>query len=393
MKKSKSPSEDALTAKKPRSRKPWLWAIGLLILLLLGILLAVVLLPRPAGEPVIPDTPGMAMVEQMGPGWNLGNTLDSYSAGAPAGLESETSWGNPLTTQALLDTLKAAGFTTARIPATWWNHLRADGSVDPAWMDRVQEIVDYGYNIGMYVILNMHHDDDYGGYIPERKQEQEVTAQYTRIWAEIAERFRNYDEHLLFEAFNEPRVPGSLLEWGGGTLSQRNVINRLNAAFVETVRASSGNNAVRWLMLPTHAAARESRVMRALRLPDDDRLIVSIHAYYPRSFAMNNPDAKTYGEQERRSLEKMLGRIYDRFVKKGVPVYLGEFGAMDKGNTDDRVRYTADYTALAARYGMRCAWWDNGIYIDEAYGGESFALLDRRTLQWFYPEIAAAAVG
>ena len=362
----------------------------LISFVLLGASFVAGLLPRCAREPVIPDTPGMAMVARMGPGWNLANTLDSFMAGSPAGLESETSWGNPVTTQAVLDTVKAAGFTCLRVPTTWWNHLRADGSIDPAWMDRVQEIVDYGYGIGMYVILNMHHDDDYGGYIPDRAHEEQVTAQYTRIWAEIAGRFKDYDERLLFEAFNEPRAPGTLLEWAGGTWSQRKVVNRLNAAFVETVRASGGGNAARWLMLPTYAASREAVTLWAMELPDDDRLIVSIHAYYPFDFAMSNPEATAYGAKERKALDKMLGRIYDRFVKKGVPVYLGEFGAMDKGNTDDRVRYAADYVSLAARYGMRCAWWDNGLNIDEEYNGESFVLLDRRNLTWIYPEIVEA---
>jgi len=364
----------------------------LISFVLLGASFVAGLLPRCAREPVIPDTPGMAMVARMGPGWNLGNTLDSFMAGTPAGLASETSWGNPLTTQEMIQMVRDAGFTCLRVPTTWWNHLQADGSVDPAWMDRVQEIVDYGYGIGMHVILNMHHDDDYGGYIPVREREQEVTAQYTRIWTEIAERFRDYGERLLFEAFNEPRAPGTPLEWAGGTWSQRRVVNRLHAAFVETVRAAGGDNAQRWLLLPTYAASREPVTFWGMKLPDDDRLIVTIHAYYPFDFAMDNLGATTYGEKERRALDKMLGRIYDHWVKRGVPVYLGEFGAMDKNNTDDRARYTADYVALAARYGMRCAWWDNGLRVTEEYNGESFMLLDRRGLVWAYPEIVEAMV-
>jgi len=357
-------------------------------------------LPRRAREPAVPNTPGMAMVARMGHGWNLANTLDSFMAGSPAGPESETSWGNPITTQEIIQTVQDAGFTCLRVPVTWWNHLQADGSVDPAWMDRVQEIVDYGYGIGMYVILNMHHDDDYGGYIPTREREEEVTAQYTRIWAQIAQRFRDYGERLLFEAFNEPRAPGTLLEWAGGTWSQRRVVNRLNAAFVETVRAAGGGNAQRWLLLPTYAASREPVTLWGIKLPKvisplgeltyDDRLIVSIHAYYPFGFAMSNPEATTYGEKGRKSLDRMLGRIYDRFVKKGVPVYLGEFGAQDKNNTEDRVRYTADYVALAARYGMRCAWWDNGLNIEANDDHEYFVLLDRHSLTWVYPELVAA---
>jgi len=366
----------------------------LLAFVLLGTGFVWNLMPRlGATDPVIPDTPGMRMVQAMGPGWNLGNTLESFMAGTPAGLESETSWGNPVTTQAMAQMLQDAGFTCLRVPVTWWNHLGEDGDIDPAWMDRVQQVVDYGYGIGMYVILNMHHDDSYGGYIPDRANEAQVTAQYTRVWAQIAERFRDYGERLLFEAFNEPRVSGHLLEWAGGTPSQRQVVNRLNAAFAETVRAAGGNNAARWLMLPTYAASREPVTHWGMKLPADDRLIISIHSYYPYEFAMSNPNATTYGAKEKQALEKMLGRIYDYYVKRGVPVYLGEFGAMDKNNIGDRVRYTSDYVAIARRYGMQLAWWDNGLTIDEEYNGESYILLDRRNLRWVYPEIVEAITG
>jgi len=348
-------------------------------------------------EPVIPDTPGLAMVRAMGPGWNLGNTLESFDEGSPernAGTAAETAWGNPVTTQAMVRMVKDAGFTCVRVPVTWSNHLADDVfTVDPAWMDRVQEIVDYAYGIGLYVILNMHHDDYIKGYIPDRAHEAQTAAQYTAIWAQIAARFRDYDERLLFEAFNEPRVKDSLLEWAGGTPAQRNVVNRLHAAFVETVRAAGGNNATRWLMLPTYAASREPVTLWGLRLPGDDRLIVSIHAYYPFEFAMDIPGTAAYGEKERQALEKMLGRVYDYYVKKGVPVYLGEFGAIDKNNLEDRVRYTSDYVEIARRYGMQAAWWDNGLTIEQEYNGASFLLLDRRNLRWAYPEIVEAITG
>jgi len=392
MKQVKSPSEDALTEKKPRSRKPWLWAIGLLILLLLGILLVGILLSRPAGEPVIPDTPGMAMVAQMGPGLNFSHALECFSEGAD-GVDSETLWGSPATTREMLEAVKAAGFTTLRLPVTWSNHLDAQDNVDPAWMDRVQEVVDYAYDLDFFVILNAHHEDYYG-YVPDKAHEAGVTAQYTKLWAQIAARFRDYGERLLFEAINEPRVNGSMLEWGGGTASQRNVINRLHAAFVNTVRESGGNNAGRWLLLPTHAASREPRVMRALRLPDDDRLIVSVHLYYPGKFTgTGSPDVTQYTDKDRLDIDKTLGRIYDCFVKRGVPVYLGEFAAADKHNEAERARYATDFTAIARRYGMRCAWWDDATTAETTITGAAYGLLDRRTLQWFFPEIAAALVG
>jgi len=366
----------------------------LLAFVLLGAGFVWNLMPR-LGEtdPVIPDTPGMAMVRAMGPGWNLANTLESFYPGTAAGLESETSWGNPVTTQAVLDTVKAAGFTCVRIPVTWGNHVAGDDyTIDPAWMDRVQQVVDYAHGIGLYVILNAHNDD-YFEYVPSKEQEQASIAAFTRIWAQIAGRFKGYDDRLLFEAINEPKVVGHLLEWAGGMPSQRSAVNRLNAAFVKTVRESGGSNATRWLMLPTYAASREPVTFWGLKLPDDDRLIVSIHAYYPHSFAQEYPGINVYGDKEKQALEKMLGRIYDHFVKKGVPVYLGEFGAIDKNNTDDRVRYASDYAAIARRYGMQVAWWDNGLTIEEEYNGASFILLDRRNLRWVYPEIVEAITG
>jgi len=367
----------------------------LLAIILFGLTQAADVLPR-FGEtnPVIPDTPGMRMVRDMGPGWNLGSTLESFYQDDTS-LHLETSWGNAVTTPEVMQTVKDAGFTCVRIPVTWGNHLIDENcTIDPAWMDRVQEVVDYAHGIGLYVILNTHNDDYYG-YIPDRAHEAQTTARHTAIWAQIAERFKDYDEKLLFEAINEPKVVDHYFAWRGGTVSQRRVLNRLNAAFVRTVRDAGGSNAVRWLMLPTHAASHTPLTMKAMRLPDDNRLIVSIHAYYPWEFAHGPLElgADTYGDAEKQALETMLGRIYDHFVKKGIPVYMGEFGAMDKNNTEDRVRYTADYAAIARRYGIQCAWWDNGQTVEEEYNGQSFLLLDRRELRWVYPEIVEAITG
>jgi len=361
---------------------------------LLGIGQVAVLLPRRDLPPVIPDKPGFAMVEEMGLGWNLGNTLEAFNQGAtgPAGLESETCWGNPRTSQAMLDLVKAAGFSTVRIPVTWSNHFIDDAyTIDPAWMDRVQEVVDYAYGISLYVILNIPHDEPYG-LMPDPAWETAVTAQFSAIWTQVAEHFQDYGERLLFEALNEPRVMGHLLEWAGGTYAQRDVVNRLNAAFVRTVRASGGNNATRWLMLPTHAASVDWVALRQMCLPEgDDRLIVSIHSYYPWEFASAGfPDAKYYTEKEQKALYKMLGRIYDNLISKGIPVYLGEFGAADKANPEDRIRWAVDYINFAKHFGMRCAWWDNGLTVTEEFNGESFALLNRCALEWYYPELVQA---
>ncbi|MDR1464434.1 MAG: glycoside hydrolase family 5 protein [Oscillospiraceae bacterium] len=365
----------------------------LLSFLLLGIGQAVNLLPRCAGEPVIPDTPGFRIVEEMGPGWNLAGTLESFYEN-DTGVGLETSWGNPVTTQAMLDMVQEMGFTCVRIPVTWGNHF-IDGqfTIDPAWMARVQEVVDYAYNIGLYVILNAHNDDYYG-YTLDPALEARTVQQYTRIWAQISARFAAYGCRLLFEAINEPKVVDSLLAWNGGTVAQRQVLNRLNAAFVATVRAGDSENKTRWLLLPTHAASYDPLAMRAFRLPEgDDRLIVSIHAYYPWEFAgAGAPDKTGYTAQDKKALDTMLGRIYDTFVRRGIPVYLGEFGCVDKNNLADRLAYAKDYVTIARRYGMFCAWWDNSLLPEEEYNGASFALLNRRALVWYQPELAKAMV-
>jgi endoglucanase len=365
--------------------------------------------PGRVKNPKIPDTEGFRTVKNMNLGWNLGNALDAhhygtenepdYAGGYNGGskLDYEISWHNPYTTQEIINAVKDAGFTTLRVPVTWGPHTgdAPDYKIDEEWLDRVQDVVDYGYNIGMYVILDIHHDDHYW-FIPNTKNESEVTAQLKALWAQISERFKEYGERLLFDAFNEPRVIGSLLEWGGGTISQRSVLNGLHKAFVETVRASGGNNVERWLLISTYGASYEPVPMQALKLPDDKRLIVSVHCYYPRDFVFeNNRDAKRFTDKGKKSVDKMMGQIYRVFIAKGIPVYIGEFGACEKGNELERAKFAKYYLTEAARYGIGCAWWDDGYfpeYIDDTPPDASvnWALLDRRTLEWRFPALTDA---
>ncbi len=366
----------------------------LLSFLLLGLGQIGSILPRCPVEPVIPDTPGFRMVQNLHLGWNLGCSLESFFTAEDGtietGLKTETMWGNPATTKAVMETLYAAGIRTVRIPVTWSNHMDEEGTIDAQWMARVREVVDYAYDTGLYVILNAHNDDWYK-YVPSPEAEEATTAWYCRTWEQIAAEFAGYGEKLLFEAINEPKVVGSQLEWDGGLLAERQVINRLHAAFVRTVRASGGNNATRWLLLPTHAASAEPAVMRSLRLPDDDRLIVSIHAYTPWEYTdASHPEDSAYTDAHKKAVTRMLENIYRVFIVRGIPVYLGEFGAADKDNSAERARYAADYITLAAKYGMTCGWWDNGLLPEEEYNGNSFALLNRKDCTWYEPEIMAA---
>lgn len=317
-------------------------------------------------------------------GWNLGNSLDSYNKDNKK-RDYETSWGNVKTTQAVIDTVRDKGFNAVRIPVSWTNHTDDAGNIDAEWMERVKAVVDYAVKDDLYIILNVHHDD-YTWLNPTYADEAAVTAKYVKIWEQIADTFKDYDEHLLFEGLNEPRVIGSAKEWTGGTEEERDVINHLLAKFVSTVRHSGGKNADRTLVVTTHAASITDEAINGLVLPDDKNLIVSIHNYAPWKFATDEyPDARDFDSAGQQELEQQFGKLYNKFVSQGIPVIIGEFGAEDKENTAARTAYYSYYINCAAQRDIPCFIWDNG-------GEDSFGLLDRGNNTWYYPEIVDAAV-
>lgn len=312
-------------------------------------------------------------------GWNLGNTLDSYDDTNKA-KNLETYWGNVKTTKAMIDTVKARGFNAIRIPVSWNNHLDSSNTIVPEWLDRVQEVVDYAMDNEMYVILNMHHDD-YMWLHPVYAEEDTVTEKYLHIWEQIAERFKDYDTNLLFEGMNEPRMVGSATEWTGGTPEEHDVINHMQQKFVDLVRASGGRNAERTLIVTTHAASITDTAVNGLVVPDDDNLIVSIHNYAPWKFTtLEFPDETEFTDSDKTDLDKQFAMLKSKFIDKGIPVIIGEFGAENKDNTAERAEYYSSYVSIAARYGIPCFIWDNGP--EDSYG-----LLDRKNGTWYSDEI------
>lgn len=345
--------------------------------------------------PTEPDIPSAAE-EWMTPtelcneiviGWNLGNTLD---ATAGSGLSSETSWGNPKATEELILAVKKEGFNAVRIPTTWYNHCSGSNyTIDSAWLDRVQEVVDYAYNNDMYVILNAHHENF---NFPSDDNYATAKKALTSIWKQVAERFKDYGERLIFEGQNEPRKFGTNVEWNGGDAEGRENVNKLNAEFVKTVRATGGNNEKRCLMIPTYAASFYA--LNGFELPDDDRLIVSIHAYSPYNFAMNTGSGATNNfsasdPNSTNELQNMANTLYDKFVSKGVGVIIGECGATNKGNADQRMNWAKYFPACFASKGIPVFLWDNNAY---GTGSEKFGLINRSTLQWEYPDYIKALV-
>lgn len=324
-------------------------------------------------------TRALRFVGQMGAGINLGNTLDSTGLRdhepEADDLEYETYWGNPKADAETFRAMKEAGFGTVRIPVTWEDHLDESYHISDVWMNRVQEVTDMALAADLYVILDLHHEE---WLDLKTDRAQEIQTEFTAVWEQIAARFRDYDDRLLFESMNEPRLRDSEVEWTSGTEELRAMVNDLNAAFVETVRASGGSNQKRYLLICPYAGRYETEAMEGLSVPDNERLIVSVHMYMPYSFCQEEDGDTQWDSEETR--ERVARAFYDMdrlFVERNVPVILTEFGCVDKGNTEERLAWTNYYMEQARRYGIPCIWWDCGGY----------ALLARESKTWKFPEI------
>lgn len=330
------------------------------------------------------------LIAEMKTGWNLGNSLDAIGA-------DETAWGNPVTTKEMIQAVADKGFDILRIPVTWGQHMDEKNNVETEFMDRVQEVVDYGISCGMYVILDTHHEPD-SWLKPESKRMDKVEPQFTALWEQIAERFANYGDKLVFEGINEARMKGTPTEWTGGTADGRECVNKLNKIFVDTVRASGGNNACRLLLVSTYAHAITRDAFTDFVAKYDDYTGVSVHAYTPYSFTYHSGESyETYvwDGSEKQSVETTFKMIDKFLLSEGVPVMITEYGAVRKQldeftyNTDEVIKWLNDYLGIAKSYGIPCVWWDNNYF---SSGNELFGIFDRATCQWTAPQIAEAVV-
>lgn len=325
-------------------------------------------------------------VKKMGAGINIGNSLDTYGLRAyredATDLEFETYWGNPPITANLFRMIKESGFTTVRIPVTWQDHMDDTGKVSKEWMEHVQKVVDMALAEELYVILNTHHEE----WMDLKYEEKDITLRFTDLWSQIALHFRSYDEMLLFEGMNEPRLRDSAYEWQDGTKEMRNLINRLNTVFVNTVRNSGGMNEKRYLLICPYAAKYTEQALEDLDVPGGN-IIVSIHMYYPYEFVENADSFSEWNPKDEKCKEYMneikiyFENFYQLFIRKGIPVILTEFGCEDKGNLKSRVEWIKTYRNNADKYGIPCIWWDNG---------KEYMIMDRNSYSWRYPEIVDA---
>lgn len=349
------------------------------------------------------------ITEAMGLGWNLGNQLEASSGGLP----SETCWGNPEITKDLIDTIKAQGFKTVRIPVSYLDMIGdgPDYKIDTDWLDRVQEVVDYVVNNDMFAIVNMHGD---GYYTVDHSwllcaedddKQTEIKDKYGKVWTQIADRFKDYDQHLIFESMNEEFNN----DYGKPDEKAYDNINAYNQIFVDSVRATGSNNEKRWLLLPgwntniEYTAGDDYN----FKIPTDKgckadgkRIMISVHYYDPFNFTIDeNKTAKTqwgkyavknydnWGQED--YVDSQMALLNEKFVSQGYPVVIGEFGAQDKtekfADYNEFRRYWSEYLIKAAKKnGVVCVYWDNGYN-----GNKGFGIINRFDYTITQPDLIA----
>lgn len=356
----------------------------------------------------IPDNEALKLVKDMQLGWNLGNTFDASNCGVNDELEYESAWVGIATTKDMIHTIADAGFKTIRIPVSWHNHVDAEYRISGAWMDRVQEVVDWALEEGMYVILNIHHDNEEGFMYPSYEHLEQSKKYVQAVWEQIAERFAEYDEKLIFETLNEPRHTGTDHEWWVDANSEVgkeciDSVNQLNQTAVDTIRANGkGYNTSRYIMAPGYCASPDFALADGFVLPTDsggaeNRILVSVHAYTPYNFALAgendqySTDRFSISEKNGTAdIDTFMKKLYDKFISKGTGVVIGEFGARAKGNNvEARTEFAAYYVARARSYGITACWWDNNAFGGD---GENFGILRRVKNQILFPQIVEQMV-
>ena len=352
------------------------------------------------------------ITEAMGVGYNLGNSLEAASSGTP----NETAYGNPKLTEDLVLAAKDAGFKSIRIPVSYLSMIDDNNGykIDSSWLDRVQQVVDYCVDNDMYAIVNMHGDGyttvNGGWLLCGSGNQTQIKAKYKACWEQIADRFKNYDEHLIFESMNE-EFDGT---YGTPSRTAYANINAYNQIFVDTVRKSGGNNNQRWLLIPGwNTNIDYTAGDYGFEMPTDNylssniasgqkRIMISVHYYDPWDFCGTESGATTqWGDSVTDASKKaswgdesymvsQFKKMYTKFVSQGYPVVIGEFGAINKENYDSqnktcRAEYYQKVCYYAKQYGMIPVAWDNGYNGD--YG---FAIIDRYSNKVVHQELMDA---
>jgi endoglucanase len=328
---------------------------------------------------------------QMGAGWNLGNSMEAMGPG------NETAWGNPAVTQQLINSVKAAGFDTLRIPVAWSSFSNASNfTINASWLARVEEVVNYGLNAGMYVIINEHWD---GGWLnhPFYNQQTALNNRLGTMWTQIANHFRNYNQNLLFAGTNEVMNEN---DYSTPTQEFVDVQNSFNQTFVNAVLATGGNNSSRFLVVQGFNTNIDHTV-NFFVIPNDpagsNKLFLEVHYYDPYNFTLNTGSNVTEWPSTVETwanepwVDSQFQKMKANFVDRGIPVILGEYGVVSRmsvaNHEQSRIRWNQYITNSAWDHGMVPVYWDNGVTGDGGLG-----LFNRSSGAQAYPNIINAIV-
>lgn len=304
------------------------------------------------------------MVSEMGTGFNLGNTMDGNWSYTPY----ELAWQGVITTKAYIKKMHDMGFNTIRIPVTYGRAIddKNDYKISEDWINRVQDIVDYAVSQDMYAIINIHHDGLEQGWLKVAAEDIDpVYEKFEHVWRNIATKFKDYDEHLIFESMNE--ISGGSAQTGSRDAV---VMNNLNQIFVNVIRSTSSNNGKRWFLISAPSTSIDHATNKDIgfQLPTDlvkNRLFVSVHQYEYAFGLLGNSPAKIFGPNSGNTLINSLKKLETTFTSKGIPVIIGEYGAVPKNNDIDRAYYYEALTKACLRYGMVPCMWEFGL-VDRA---------------------------
>jgi endoglucanase len=336
-------------------------------------------------------------VNDMGLGWNLGNTFDCFGTWKEIKEPDDqiTMWGNVVPTEEMVVTIKKYGFNTVRFPVTWMNFMDDSGKVDKEWMARVKEVVDWIINAKMYCILNVHHDGVSGNWLAKGTSEK---SRYVTLWTQIANEFKTYDDHLVLESMNE-------VEYKSGNSYDFTTLHTLTQAFVDTVRGTGGNNAERLLLISGMNTNLEQTCSSGYKMPTDkaNKLAISIHYYLPPQFTVESdeepwtwtddqgtvheitPMTKWGSESDYKEMVTNFESMKKVFVDKGIPVILGEVGVLTEQKKEKesiREFLYAQYSFSAAYDGFMSVLWDTS---KNTAGDMNF--YNRETDKWYDEKI------
>lgn len=329
-----------------------------------------------AADTAMRDITTMELVRDMGIGINLGNTFDAcgdwiaeWSDGSTQAYE--TAWGSPVITKKIIQGYADEGFGVLRIPTAWSNMMVDDGSytINEEWMQRITEVVDWTLESGMYAIVNIHWDNGWVNKFPDNKDE--CMKRFEKMWVQISDNFKDYGDHLMFEAQNEELGWDTVWnKWQGdnGKVESYQLVNEINQKFVDTIRSSGGNNPKRHLLISGYNTGIDVTCDPLFKMPNDpaNRMAVSVHYYSPAGFAILEEDAdwgkavSTWGTNaEYNELYSNLDMMKNSFIDKGIPVIIGEYGCPIKNKEPESVRRFLSAVCEAAYTRQLCpVLWD-----------------------------------